>query len=118
MVVKALKRPFPSAVCLRGVAASQPESRVKLQLAFGQNPGKYFPAVFFWAYEDVISQWIPICQNVPVHSGTDSVYVGLGFWNELLICWLFAVGLFIGLVWCPLHPSPQEVSISVYHSGL
>lgn len=65
---------------------SQPESRVELQLAFEQNiPGKYFTAIFFWAYEDVISQWIPICQNV--HSGADSVcLVGLGFWDGLVVC--------------------------------
>lgn len=73
-------------------------ARVELQLAFGQNfPGKYFPNIFFWAYTDVISQWIPVCQNVPVHSEADSL-VGLGFGDGLVICWLFAVGLSIGLV--------------------
>lgn len=75
-------------------------ARVELQLAFGQNfPGKYFPAIFFWAYTDVISQWIPICQNVLVNSRADSVCpVGLGFGNGLVICWLLTLGLFIGLV--------------------
>lgn len=75
-------------------------ARIELQLAFGQSfPGKYFPAIFFWAYTDVISQWILICPSVPVYSRADSVcLVGLGFWDGLVICWLFVMGLFIGLV--------------------
>lgn len=62
-------------------------ARVKLQLDFGQNfPGKYFPAVFFWANTDMISRWTLIFQNITVHLGTDSAWLGAEFWGWV---WLF-----------------------------
>lgn len=82
-------------------------ARVELQLAFGQSfHGKYFPALFFWAYTDVISQWIPICQNVPVYSRADGVcLVGLLF----RMGWSFVGCLQWGcsLVWFSVPSSPH-----------
>lgn len=85
-------------------------ARVKLQSDFGQNfLSKYFPAIFFWANTDLISQWTHILQTVTVHLGADSAWLGSRFWGW---GWLF-VGCegICGvrgcwLVWFSVCPTP------------